>query len=246
MAFPAEIKKKIVHSVEDAVGDDILTDIRQNNLFTNNNVPSRIWDLINTNLANSLASAGCTVLQTHSGPWKLVVVYEEKSQFILTFMREKRFEELQRLRHRRSHMHYLDMLSKVFNEKLEPDPQFKLFDHHFSDENNISARTQTFLRGFQEESTTIRHHMLILFETTGFQLSHIRAVMITPNFDIAQNCNDDWSEYISANESIVVEKVSEPIAPVNQPNRGLMLTNKALARKKNKPQRKANLLERES
>ena len=50
MAFPAEIKKKIVHSVEDAVGDDILTDIRQNNLFTNNNVPSRIWDLINTNL----------------------------------------------------------------------------------------------------------------------------------------------------------------------------------------------------
>lgn len=90
----------------------------------------------------------------------------------------------------------------------------------------------------------VRHHVLVLFETVGYQLSHIRAVKVTPNLDIARNCEQDWSQYISTTESSVVEKVSHPEAPENQPNRGLTLKPKAMARQKNRPQQKKTDLER--
>lgn len=41
---------KMVRCIEDAVGDDIRADIRQHDLQTKNSVPSRIWDLLNTNI----------------------------------------------------------------------------------------------------------------------------------------------------------------------------------------------------
>ena len=69
-------------------------------------------------------------------------------------------------------------------------------------------------------------------------MSHIRAVKVTPNLEIAQNSEQDWSKYISVNESFVVDKVANPEAPENKPNRGLTLKPKALARKKDKPQEK--------
>lgn len=78
----------------------------------------------------------------------------------------------------------------------------------------------------------------MLFDTVGYQLTHIRAVMVTPSLDIAQGSEQDWSKYIRADESIIVERISNPTAPENQPSRGLSLTAKAMARKKDKPQRK--------
>ena len=64
--------------------------------------------------------------------------------------------------------------------------------------------------------------------------------MVTPSLDIAQGSEHDWSMYINADESIVVEKVSDPAAPENNPGRGLSLTAKAIARKKGKPERRTS------
>ena len=51
ICFPSEVRVKIVKCVEDAVKDDILADIQHHSLRTTNSVPTRIWDLLNTNLA---------------------------------------------------------------------------------------------------------------------------------------------------------------------------------------------------
>ena len=56
--------------------------------------------------------------------------------------------------------------------------------------------------------------------------------------DIAQNSEQDWSRYITADESVVVEEVADPASPSNQPNRGLSLTAKAMARQKSRPKQK--------
>ena len=84
----------------------------------------------------------------------------------------------------------------------------------------------------------VRHHVLVLFDTVGYRLTNIRAVMVTPSLDIAQNSEQDWSRYIAVDESAVVEKVANPSAPSNQPNRGLSLTAKAVARQKSRPEHK--------
>lgn len=56
--------------------------------------------------------------------------------------------------------------------------------------------------------------------------------MVTPSLDIAKDCNENWSQYISGCESAVVEKIETPESPSNQPSRGLSLKPKALNRQK--------------
>lgn len=239
MSFSPELIAKIVRCVEDAVGDDILADIRHHDLRTTNSVPSRIWDLLNSNLIRTLETEDCTVAEAHRGPWQMIVIFERTSQCILTFMREKRFAELRRFQRRRTHMHYLNILTKQFNKELLADQQqLALFPHTFSDENMLAEQVQTLLHDLGDEIPVVRNHVLVLFETTGYQLTHIRAVMVTPSLDIAQNGSQDWSQYISANVSSVVEKVVHPGVPENQPNRGLKLKTKAINRKKDRPQKK--------
>lgn len=237
MSFPPELIAKMVHCVEDAVGDDILTDVQANDLQTRNSVPARIWDLLNTNLVRALETEDCTVAKAHRGPWEMLIVYEKSTQCIFTFMREKRFAELRKRQQKRTNMHYIDMLTKQFNHDLISDQQqTSLFPCAFSDDNRLPELVQALLYDLEGGSDIVRHHVLVLFETVGYQLAHIRAVMVTPTLDVAHGCEQDWSKYIAATESVVVPKVADPENPENQPSRGLSLKPKAVARKKQKPQ----------
>lgn len=237
--FSPELRTKIIRCVEDAVRDDILADIQHHNLRTTNSVPTRVWDLLNTNLARELETEDCTIAGAHRGPWQMLIIFERTTQCIFTFMREKRFAELSRLQRHRKNMHYLDMLTRQFNKELLADQQqLALFPHTFSDENKLSQLIQTLLHDLEDEIPVVRNHVLILFETAGYQLLSIRAVKVTPSLDIAQDGYQDWSEYISSNVSVVVEKVVHSDAPENQPNRGLKLKSKAIERQKRAIQRK--------
>ena len=230
---------KMVRCIEDAVGDDIRADIRQHDLQTKNSVPSRIWDLLNTNIIKTLDTEDCTIAKAHRGPWEMLVVYEKSTHCIFTFMREKRFAELRNRQHKRRCMHYIDMLARQFNADLLADQQqLSLFPNTFSDEDRLPELVQTMLSDLEGGVEVVRHHVLVLFDTVGYQLTHVRAVMVTPSLDIAQNSEQDWSQYIAADESTVVEKVPNSNVPGNQPNRGLHLTAKAMARQKISPQAK--------
>lgn len=235
-SIPPSSIAKIVRCVEDAVGDDIQADIRLNNLQTRNSVPSRIWDLLNRNLTEALDTEDCTIARAHRGPWEMLVIFEKSSQCIFTFMREKRFAELQKRQRTRTKMHYIDLLAKQFNKDLLADQQqLSLISHKFSDEDRLPELVQTLLSDLGGTTDIVRHHVLVLFDAVGYRLTHIRAIMVTPSLDIAREGEQDWSQYINADESIIVEQVANPTAPENQPNRGLTLTAKAMARKKDKP-----------
>ena len=246
IAFSPELISKIVRCIEDAVGDDIHADIRRLDLQTTNSVPSRIWDLLNTNIIKTLDTENCTIAKAHRGPWEMLIVFENSTQCILTFMREKRFKELRNRQNKRKHMHYIDMLAKQFNKDLLSDQQqISLFPHTFSDEDRLAELVQTMLYDLEGGVEIVRNHVLVLFETAGYQLTHVRAVMVTPSLDIAQNSEQDWSRYIAADESTVVEKVANPNAPENQPNCGLTLTAKSMARQKARPKKKEYELDTE-
>lgn len=238
--FSPELEAKIVSCVEEAVGNDIQEDTQNADLIgTQNSVPSRIWDLINRNLVRKINAQECKIAKAHTGPWQMLMVYDPNTSNIFTFMREKRFKDVQRYRRSRKRMHYLDVLTKQFNTDLFANSeQLSLIPHVFSDEDRLAERVQSLLRDFGSDIEVVRNHVLVLFETIGDQLVHIRAVKVTPNLDIAQGCEWDWSKYISGATNAVVEKIDEKDAPENQPSRGLTFTGKALARKKSKLQRK--------
>lgn len=239
ISFPSELIAKIVRCVEDAVGDDIRADIRQHDLQTRNSTPSRIWDLLNTNVIKTLETEDCTIAKAHRGPWEMLIIFEKTTKCILTFMREKRFAELRNRQHKRVHMHYIDIMAKQFNKSLLSDQQqLSFLPHTFSDEDRLAELVQTMLHDLEGDAEVVRHHVLVLFETVGYQLTHIRAVMVTPSLDIAQNSEQDWSRYITADESAVVEEVANSGSSGNQLTRGLSLTAKAMARQKSRPKQK--------
>ena len=232
--FPPELISKIVRCVEEATGNDIRIDIQKNNLQTRNSIPARVWDLINTNLINELDIDECTVAKTKRGPWEMLVIFEKTTQCVFTFMREKRFEELKKQQRKRKNMHYVDMLSRQFNsELLAEERQLSLFEISFSDEDRLSELVQNLLSELKGDADIVKNHVLVLFETVGYQLTHIRAVMVTPSLDIAKDCDDNWSRYISGNESAVVEKIDTSISQAHQPSHGLSLKPKAISRQKN-------------
>lgn len=230
----SEIAQIIVSCVENAVGDDIRSDIRRNRLKTTNSVPARIWDLMNTNLIDSLELQNCTLAIAHRGPWQMLVIYERATHHIITLMREKRFSELQKNQHKRKQMHYLDIFAKHFNKDLISEPvQTSFLQKTFTGEEQLAELVRAILSDLNDDVKIVRNHILVLFETAGYQLTHIRAVKVTSNLEVANNCDEDWSKYISTSESSVVETISAPNAPEDNPRKGLVLKTKAIARKTN-------------
>lgn len=233
-SIPNNVIEKIVRCVEDAVGDDIKADIRQNELETTNSVPSRIWDLLNTSLIKTLNAEDCTVVKGHRGPWQMVVVFDKTTECIFTLMREKRFSELCRRQRNRKQMHYVDMLAKQFNKDLvAASQQYSFFPHSFSDEEKLVELVGNLLNDLGSDRDLVRNHVLILFDTVGYQLTSIRSIMVTPTLDIAENSEQNWSSFIEGNTSTIVEKVDDLESPVNHPNRGLTFKTSALERKGN-------------
>lgn len=227
--------KTVLQCLADAIGDDILADICENDLQTRNSVSSRIWDLFNRNLIKAINKDDFIIIPSNRGPWEMLILYHKPSQNIFTFMREKRFTELQKRQKNRKRMHYVDMLAKQFNKDLLPiNQQICLFSHSFSDDDKLEILVEKLLHAFNSDTNIINNHVLVLFSTSNYQLMSVRAVMVTPTLDIARGSEQDWSQYIPNNESIIVEKVDQPKTPENQPNRGLTLKTKAITRKNKK------------
>lgn len=239
---------KVVHCIESAVGDDIRIDIQRNNLKTRIGDSGRIWDFLNTNLINTLDTTDCTIARTRRGPsWEMLIIFEESTRCIFTFMREKRFAELRRCQQRRAKMHYLNILTKQFNHELLPDyQQLCILPHVFLDEDKLTELVQELLCDLEGSADIVRHHVLVLFDTFRYQLTSVRAVMITPDLEIAQNCEWDWSQYITTTESIVVEKVTNHQSVEICPTHSLSLKSKAIVRQKDKLKQKNELRQKKT
>ena len=132
----------------------------------------------------------------------------------------------------------LDALAKIFNGQLSaPNGQTSLFpEQTFSDEDKMSETVERIILSLSTESTCIQNHVLVLFESFNFSLTSVRAIIVDSHLNSVYE--QSWNEYISINESSVVDKVDEPNSPANNPSKGLKLTAKATARKQSVALRK--------
>lgn len=232
-----DVRRVLVNSVQDAVENDILSDVRTNDLWTTNSVPSRIWDLINRNIRDNADPKLCTVVKATRNPWQMSVVFDKESQCVITLMREKRFSEICKKQRSRRKMHYLDMLTKHFNADLISQyEQLCIEPHRFLDEDYILEKIQIMLSDLQSETELIRHHVLVLFEAKDYELINIRAVMLSSSLDFV--CEENWTQMIAAHQSVIVDTITEPNKVENEPSRGIKLKSKALERKKDRPNAK--------
>ncbi|MCQ4638566.1 DUF5986 family protein [Anaerovorax odorimutans] len=228
----AKVVKEIVGIVNDSIGDRIKEDVRKQRLRTQNSTPTRIWDLLNTSLCEHFESDDCMSYITKRGPWQMVMLFEKKSGFLFTFMREKRFAQLAQ-DSKRKNMHYLDMLTRHLNSDLQGSQnQMSLFEKRFNDQDQLQEAIDKLLKDLHKDDAIIQRHILVLFESSHYVLNSVRAVMIDSNLDIVAEV--DWSEHIVAEESTIVGYTSGT-SVMDSPTRGLKLTKKAAERKRTNP-----------
>lgn len=212
-------------------------------LITHNNTKFRIWDILYSKIHNELSSFNCEAGISQRGPWQMVVAFDNETGFLFTFMREQRYKQLRNTVNQRTRHHYLDALVKIFNGQLSAsNPQMSFLSENtfpkciFSDEDKMSETVEKIILGLNTESTCIQNHVLVLFDTFNFSLSSVRAIIVDSHLDLVYE--QSWNEYISINESSVVDKVDDPNSPANNPSQGLKLTAKATARKQSVSLRK--------
>lgn len=228
-----KVRDIIMQSISDAVGDLIKEDMKRNHLKTHNGNGGRIWDFLNTELCNEFNSPDCMAYLSQRGPWHMVLVYERESKLLFTIMREARFATIQKETYKRRRMHYLDMLTRHLNKDLlAPVGQISFIENEFDDQDNLHELIGRLLHDLTRDGAVIERHVLVLFESQNYQMTSIRAVMLDSNLDIV--AEDNWSNSITTDDSIIMDSVESHVDPSNDPNRGLRLTSKAAARQKNK------------
>ena len=223
--------RAMVESLEEAVGTNIQEDISQNNLETWNSVPARIWDYLSTNLVKNIQFETCTVFIANRKIWKFPVVYDRFNKCIYTFMREERFKDLQRQSDGTKGKHYLSIFTRRLNNDLfAGTSQLHLFPQPSASLNQLQEQFRNIVPDWQNNVPDIQYHVLVLFEAAEYQLNSVRAVLITPDFEIAKDSEQDWTAFIRGNMGLIPEKIDNPEEPANQPSKKLKLTAKALRR----------------
>ena len=95
---------------------------------------------------------------------------------------------------------------------------------------------------FESDISVIKHHALVLFEANDYQLQQVRIVMLTPSLEIAHDREEQWSKFITIEESFIVSQVDSTSIEIS-PAANLSLKNKALMRKEKQSAIKNNNLE---
>ena len=240
--IPEKVIIAAVKAINTAVSDNIKEDFLSNEFVTTNSYATRVWEYINRNINREFPPELCTVVRAHRGPWEFMIIYDKQSGHIMTIMRGTRFNELQKSMRTRNTAHYIQLLAEEFNSELMPGYEQLSFEQDTKENIDMkaaSAEVRKLLCGLSEENEPIKNHVLVLFDTAGGHLVNIKSVKVTPKLQIVAGSECDWSKYISATESVIVEKVSETESASDKPDHGLKLTGKAVARR-NKRNNKAD------
>ena len=231
-----EVKKSIVNCVNYAVGDGIKHSIVGR--VSNNGVPNTIWDILNTELYNKINQVNCIADVTQRGSWVFLPVFIKNAGLICTLIRESRFKDIQDGYCKgKNKKHYLSCFVNTLNKELiSPVEQISLIKTPVinSEHEYMSEVVNNIISDLKIERDIVKHHLLILFESKNYQLLSIRAAVINGAMDIVQNGEENWSKYITINESAIMDNASEYTEAANNPGRKLKLNKQGLSRKERK------------
>lgn len=225
--IPIELKKGIIKSIQDAIGDDIILDSKNNELDTHNGDPTRIWDFINRNLGKNLESKDYIVRTTKRGRWEMKFIVDKRSGILYTLMREERFNSLKKEVPKRKTIHYAQAIADTFNTGLKAkEQQLSLFkEQNYYSKDAVKKIVDKVLTDLLIPENIISNHVIVLFEGKCHELETVRCCIINGDLGIVEE--DSWNEYIEMRESVVMHEVKDATEQANNPTLGLRYKQKA-------------------
>lgn len=186
-----EYKISIVQALTDAVRADVQEFTKEFPLETNNGIEFLKWDFINSNLIRNASDERLRAIRVKRGRWELILLYDSELKYLYTFMKHKRFKQLQDQRGKREKAHYIDALVLLNKGQHSGKDQLSLFEDTAWDE-GAESLLQSIAREHQNE---IKCFAVIGFSTLKGDVTSVSAIIPTVELEIAHEV--DWSEFIS-------------------------------------------------
>ena len=229
--IPTEVIQEIYQSIAQGVGEDYQEAEAHLDLETRISKPLLIWDLINRNLIRSFSEKDVLYSRSKRGMWEVLLLFEKKSNLLLSFMNDNRFKALKK-GSTRKRPKYMDALL-LTNRKLQsPVKQQRLFIvRETPDERKLlSSLLNSLCKNFQEHVLgDVKNHVLVVFSHNHGLITSLKAYMLDANLDEVES--ENWFDRAKPIMPNIIEKTSD--IEVKIPSI-LKLTTKAANRIKKK------------
>lgn len=168
------------------------------------------------------------------GMWEILLLFDKNSKMILSFMKDTRFEGIQKTKHRHQPQYIRALL--LLNQNLQARvKQQKLFGREEivteRDNQELKALLNSLCTNFTEPViSVVKHHALVVFSSKYGQLSSLKAYVLDSDLDIVYE--QDWlntAKPLMSNEVDTIVSSTE-----DKKNMQIKLTPKANQRLKQK------------
>lgn len=222
---PQDVKQFCLNCISGSFGVDRRDAVDGLGLRTFNSVPMLGWDLAFTNLLAAYPGAICT--KNKSGCWEYILLYDQASDFVFSFMRESRFKAIRKMAAHKRPI-YVSALLSFTNSVTAPLQQKELFacdDISAQRRQAIAERLLAICAQFQCEGVSeIKNHAFVVFSQTEGQISSFKVYVLNTAMEVVHK--EDWLPSLTPDITPMVEDIAES-ARVAKP---MKLTEKAKKR----------------
>lgn len=182
-------KAFIANGIYRAITVDIPEIIIDYNLSTSLGSGQFRWNFIIRNLSENLISDFENCVRPR-GAWKIPLLRDRNTNLSFSFMSEANFRRVQRAP--REKLHYLRALV-LNNKNRKPLIQQTSFfpENKCDDENALCNLRNQLLSNF---TGIVEEHVLVLFDSKFSGVISARAVLLTPEMEIA--VSEDWTQFL--------------------------------------------------
>lgn len=205
-----DVKQKIFECISQAIGEDRQEADAYLELRTHISGPLLNWDLIYRNLMNSFGDENVKYSATLRGMWTVLLLYDTKSQLLISFMRDTRFEEIKRskVEMQPQYIRSLISLNEEFQAPYKQQTLFALETEPSHKQSDLIKILNDLCANFNcDVNPTELHHVLICFSGKLGRLTSLKAYVLDKNLDIV--CEQNWLDIAKPIFSNTIEKAEQ-------------------------------------
>ena len=204
--------RRVVRSIEKAVGEDIKDYLRDNRKETNNALRQMSGDNINENLRKMVVAAGIELIPFTRSAWDGRILIDRNNRITYTIITKRTLHSIPRKKGRRV-PHYLQSL--LYNENKDCKATFKqmsLVDFGVIkfDAEELEEDFDHIMGGYISREENYRHY-IIVYEAERCEVKNVTLQLLDKDFDVVDECS--LNNYINVDFAKLTE-----MKPVTQEN----------------------------
>lgn len=197
----------IVKGIATGIGDDTKQVLQKEGINARYSTSEKYlkWDLLYRNIRNNLQNSHVIMDFAKIPGWTLFPLFDSIEGNLYFIMKENRFDNILKTQNKRKSLHYIEDAIRTFNKGIESYKQESLFEEK-EETDSLSKVLEGILADLSLDRQLVRRFAVILFDELNGELTAVRCCLVDSNYDIVKQ--EDWSQYIEHNNSVITEKVT--------------------------------------